>query len=421
MKILKITAAIILIQFTSIAQNSQIKLLDNAVLQINSLNPNCKTNTDLNRICKLIKHKQVVSMGEATHGTKEFMSIRHRLVKQLILNHNFKVFVMENNIASSFRINDSINNSKSEKIDPIFLENSFGIWKNIEFLELLKWIKNYNKTKPRNQKVKIYGCDTQGFRFQTYMLSQILIQNKLIDKATSKKFANIYNLNLRKKISKKTLNKTIQFLLNYKNIKLDKFNNKTTHFRYNLLLEGILQSLTLRKHKGYIQSKKRDDFMATNCLKILNFEKSKMIIWAHNSHIANKHNHTYNKPMGYHLKSKLKNKLYTIGTAFGSGQYKAFNIHKNKNCKCKAVHFNLNCIDYVFSRSQYPNFFLDLNQDIQNKLKPIFSKNKWSRHIGAVHYNKEKYRNYHKHKVYESYDGIIFIRNSTPVEIIPSL
>jgi erythromycin esterase len=55
-----------------------------------------------------LRDVRVVGLVEATHGTREFFQIKHRLVKYFVTELNFGAFVLEASAAGCEPINDYV-------------------------------------------------------------------------------------------------------------------------------------------------------------------------------------------------------------------------------------------------------------------------------------------------------------------------
>src|SRR5215467_5452446 len=63
---------------------------------------------DLNRLGGLIGNARIVSLGEATHGTREFFQLKHRLLEYLVAELGFTVFGIEANYPECLRVNEYV-------------------------------------------------------------------------------------------------------------------------------------------------------------------------------------------------------------------------------------------------------------------------------------------------------------------------
>lgn len=113
--------------------------------------------TDLEPIRDIIGNAQLVGLGEATHGSREFIEIRGSIFKFLVKELGFKGLVMEVPEEPARKINDYIHTGEGELNE---LLKGLGYWtvRNQEMAEMFEWMKNYNKTNP-DSPISFYGCD----------------------------------------------------------------------------------------------------------------------------------------------------------------------------------------------------------------------------------------------------------------------
>ena len=116
--------------------------------------------SDLKPLKSILINKNVVGLGEATHGTHEFFTMKHRLVKFLVKEMGFRIFTIEADFAGTFAMNDYVLYGKGTAKDAIE-KMGIGVWYTKEFISMIEWIKWYNTTQSSLNKVVFYGCDMQ--------------------------------------------------------------------------------------------------------------------------------------------------------------------------------------------------------------------------------------------------------------------
>ena len=63
-------------------------------VEINSIEPNSSNDNDLKSLDSIIGNRKIIGMGESTHGTSEFTTMRHRFFKYLVENHGYNSFFL---------------------------------------------------------------------------------------------------------------------------------------------------------------------------------------------------------------------------------------------------------------------------------------------------------------------------------------
>src|SRR5438046_8658898 len=74
---------------------------------------------DLRRMESTIGNARIVAMGEATHGTREFFQLKHRMLEFLVEKKGFTVFGIEANWPESLAINDYVLNGTGDAVEAL--------------------------------------------------------------------------------------------------------------------------------------------------------------------------------------------------------------------------------------------------------------------------------------------------------------
>lgn len=119
---------------------------------------------DLTPIIEAIGDAKIVLLGEASHGTSEFYSVRAELSKRLIKEKGFTLIAVEGDWPSSQHINRFIKGYDEEENDVRDVLKAFNrwptwMWANKEIAEFALWLKMHNQQKEMPKKVGFYGID----------------------------------------------------------------------------------------------------------------------------------------------------------------------------------------------------------------------------------------------------------------------
>ena len=63
---------------------------------------------DMQPLKKIIGDARIVSLGEATHGSREFFQLKHRMLEFLATEKGFTIFSIEANMPEAYRLNDYV-------------------------------------------------------------------------------------------------------------------------------------------------------------------------------------------------------------------------------------------------------------------------------------------------------------------------
>src|ERR1043165_3174981 len=113
---------------------------------------------DMQPLKKIIGNARIVSLGEATHGTREFFQLKHRILEFLASEMGFTIFSIEANMPEAYRLNDYVLNGTG---DPAKLLKGmyFWTWDTQEVLEMIHWMREFNKS--GKGRVQFTGFDMQ--------------------------------------------------------------------------------------------------------------------------------------------------------------------------------------------------------------------------------------------------------------------
>jgi erythromycin esterase-like protein len=128
----------------------------------NAVRLNSPENLDF--LIDAIGDKRFVLLGEASHGTSEFYTLRMELSRQLIEKKGFSFISVEGDWPSCYEVNRYIKHYDGAKSDIREVMASFNrwptwMWANEETMKLAEWLKSYNLKKPVQERIGFYGLD----------------------------------------------------------------------------------------------------------------------------------------------------------------------------------------------------------------------------------------------------------------------
>jgi erythromycin esterase-like protein len=113
---------------------------------------------DMQPFKKVIGNARIVSLGEATHGTREFFQLKHRMLEFLAAEMGFTIFSIEANMPEAYRLNDFVLTGRG---DPAQLLKGlyFWTWNTEEVLDMILWMREFNKS--GKGRIEFTGFDMQ--------------------------------------------------------------------------------------------------------------------------------------------------------------------------------------------------------------------------------------------------------------------
>ncbi len=284
---------------------------------------------DLEPLKKLVGNARIVALGEATHGTREFFQLKHRMLEFLVSEMGFTVFGMEAPMPEGFDVNHYVLTGEGDPAKALSGLH-FWIWDTEEVLDLIRWMRRYNADPRHKRKVKFYGFDMS---FPGRAAKVTLVYLRKVDSegaavaepalaVLSNPIASAENepTILSKELTEQLTTYTKELLARFDERKQD-YIRRSSPSEWALARQHarILAQWTDNiKHGG--TGSRRDHYMAENIAWILEQEgrDAKIAVWAHNSHVA-----TASSRMGGDLRKMFGNRLVVFGLTFNQGAFQA--------------------------------------------------------------------------------------------------
>ncbi|HEY9236357.1 MULTISPECIES: protein-L-isoaspartate(D-aspartate) O-methyltransferase [Phenylobacterium] len=103
---------------------------------------------------------RVVLLGEASHGTSEFYRARAAISRRLIGEHGFRVVALEADWPDAATLDRYVRGQpQSAESEAPFLRFPTWMWRNREFAEFVRWLRDWNEGRPADDQVSLHGLD----------------------------------------------------------------------------------------------------------------------------------------------------------------------------------------------------------------------------------------------------------------------
>ncbi len=127
-----------------------------------SAHPLTGETTDFDPLLKAAGDARFVLIGEASHGTHEFYRLRAQITKRLIAEKGFTAVAVEADWPDAYRVNQYVRfeSEDEDAIDALagFQRFPAWMWRNADVLDFIGWLRNYNEHR-HSQRVGFYGLD----------------------------------------------------------------------------------------------------------------------------------------------------------------------------------------------------------------------------------------------------------------------
>lgn len=115
--------------------------------------------TDLDAIA-IPEQVQVVALGEAGHGVKEYQELKAEVFRALVRNRGCKTFIIEGDFGNALKVDVYIHGGAGTAKEAA-ATIGFRIYRTEEMADLLEWMRAYNETAPAGEDLHFYGMDMQ--------------------------------------------------------------------------------------------------------------------------------------------------------------------------------------------------------------------------------------------------------------------
>ncbi len=260
-----------------------------------------------------INDKRFVLIGEASHGTQDFYQARIEITKQLIIRKQFQAIAIEGDWPAVHKAHLYVQGEGDDEVANALIgfdRFPSWMWRNTAIAEFLQWLRQYNTSLPAAKKIGLYGLDL----YSLYSSMQAVIDylDRVDENAAElarKRYACFDHMKIdpqeygyltsigRKKacvqealtqfielqhhaadyIRKNNLNNSEDYFDAMQNARLIK---NAEHY-YRTLFEGQVHSWNIRDEHMTETFNMLSDHLQTR------FEQpSKIVVWAHNSHVG---------------------------------------------------------------------------------------------------------------------------------------
>lgn len=298
---------------------------------------------DLLPLQAVIGTASLVGLGEATHGSHEIFTMKHRLLEFLVERMGFTMFAMEGSWSAGEQINQYILTGQGDAAQ-VLQQFRFWVWNTQEVLDVLKWMRAYNADSQHLQKISFVGFDLQIIEANTY--ESVMQYFQAVDPPRVATVAALYqglrpepgvsidtSVNAYAQLPPSTLQRyvtqarQVSELLTHQQAAYEKRSSPQAFALAAQEARVIMQhaqffriySVTPDQAGGF-----RDEAMAENIAWLHEQTPSgkKLVLWAHDDHIA-----TGEQPeMGWYLRQRYGSGYLALGTSFYEGSFNAVGL-----------------------------------------------------------------------------------------------
>ena len=386
---------------------------------------------------------RVVLVGEASHGTSEFYRARAAITRRLIERHNFRLVAVEADWPDAAAIDRHVRQLPHEPMEtPPFTRFPAWMWRNKDVDAFVAFLRQHNAGKPQAEQTGFYGLDLYNM---TASIAAVLSYLDGVDPeaaaiarrrygclepwsrepAAYGRAALTQGYAMCEEAVTRNLMDMLRKQLDYVRHDGDRFFGATQNARliadaeryYRIMYYGAQHSWNLR-----------DSHMFDTLQRLLAWEgpDSKVVVWAHNSHIGDARYTDMGSERGELNLGQLCREAYgrdaaLIGFGTHSGTVAAASDW-DAPMEVKAVRPSRpDSYEALCHQVGLDRFLLDLRPEENVGLRQALSARRLERYIGVIYRPEtERWSHYSHASLADQYDGFVWFDRTSAVIPLPT-
>jgi erythromycin esterase-like protein len=387
---------------------------------------------DLDPLLERIGNARFVLLGEASHGTHEYYTWRTAISKRLIAEKGFNFIAVEGDWPDCYKLNRYVKglDQQDEEVSEVlrtFNRWPTWMWANWEIAALISWMKDHNAKQPPGKKAGFYGLDVYSLWESMFALINYL---RKTDPPVAKsaeaamecftRYGKNEQLYVEHPMTASCREEVIRLLLEIR--------KRSIHYNGDpeASLNTLQNAYVAKDAEEYYASmisfndaswNVRDRHMMETLQRLVDFhgEKTKAIIWEHNTHIGDAR-FTDMKDEGMLNVGQLVRETYTdddtvlVGFGSYSGKVLAGRAWGGLVEDMDVPNARLGSFeDILHSEAQHDRLLIfDRNHPAER-----FKKITPHRAIGVVYHPEHEFHNYVPSVMNGRYDAFVYIDQTT--------
>lgn len=377
---------------------------------------------DLAPLRNMIGDARLVLLGEATHGSREFFTMKHRIVELLVRDLGFTVFAIEAHLAEVDRINEYVINGTGDP-DVLLRELSMWSWHTDEVADLIRWIREYNLARGERPAVSFRGFDMQrsdtAMRAVEAYLQRVagadaqLLVAQFDCFETFSFFAPAYrNLPAEERDACAARVASVHEAMVANR---DAYIARSSVREYDLMLR---YARVIVQHEAYAAPRPpmRDVSMAENAtwLAEVLHRGEKIVYWAHNNHVTTEPE----LRMGHEMrKTFAPSEMVTIGFVFDRGDFWAHGSASAPNRINHIDSWQEGIYEPLFRGTGHPLLLIDLRNIYSSDARRVFGTTSSIWRLGGIYDPAHIAHAREQTTLSKAFDIVIWIETVTPSRV----
>ena len=378
---------------------------------------------DLEPLREIVGDARIVMLGEQTHGTHEFYTMRHRVVRFLVEEMGFDALVVEESWGPAKVVNDYVHGGEIDI--SMALANTGWRSATTETLDMVSWMREYNAEVSEEQQIDFFGMDMQD---PEPSIEAVINDLSSIDADVAAQaetayacFGNHAAYQALKRSEREDCTEEARLIFDLIASNVEQYPSGLTTLEYVRLLQEARIVVRALDYLAGFGTEVRDAAMAENVAWVLEQggPDRRVILYAHNAHI-----NLRTGWLGGNLKTMFGDGVVAIGQALYAGTFVAFPLATDNTVMqltaFEAAPASKDKYEHYLNLAGYPYMLLDLRDVDSSALGAEwldgprgFRVNGWAAGRADL-----PDRSYVLFSLLEDFDALIFIRDTTPLKLM---
>ncbi|MEV7108121.1 erythromycin esterase family protein [Streptomyces atroolivaceus] len=338
---------------------------------------------DLRPLGRMIGSAKIVGLGEATHSSRQFFTMKHRVFRYLVEEKGFTTFALEAPWSTGLVLNEYVLYGKGdpEKLMRQEFQSSYRIWNTREYLDLLRWMRAHNVRHP-DRPVQFMGEDN-GYAGPG-LFDAVTDYASVHHPDLLPEFSRLYREFRPTRSVEETVNENMtrpvaerrrtaaDVRRAYELLRAQGPDGEPEAYEWVLQHARVIsQTATLYSYYDFSDPEKvaqamlyRDQVMAENTVWWQRHTDHRMLLSAHNGHVSYESDNPeqYPKTQGEFIRQAVGAQYMNIGYTFGQGSFNAMDLTEagEPYRRISVEPLGVGSNEEVLERVMHRDYYLDL-------------------------------------------------------------
>ena len=407
-----------------------------------SADPLTGESSDFDPLLKVVGDSRFVLIGEASHGTHEFYRVRAQITKKLVAEKGFDAVAVEADWPDAYRINQYVRfeGEDEDAVDALggFQRFPAWMWRNADVLDFVGWLRNYNEHR-HGGRVGFYGLDLYSLHASIRAVLDFLDK---VDPEAARRARYRYScfenfgedtqaygyatsFGLSKSCEDEAVSQWME--MQRRAAELARRDGRAARDAFFVaeqnarLVKNAEEYYRVMFHERVSSWNLRDTHMAETLDALVHHlgHKSKIVVWAHNSHLgdarATEMGHRGELNLGQLVRQRYGKETTLVGFTTYTGTVTAasgWDAPAERKHVCPALHGSY---EELFHHARIPNFLLRL--DKRDETSIALREPRLERAIGVIYLPRsERVSHYFQSQLPDQFDVILHYDETRAVE-----